>query len=101
MALRLSEGLGSRAHMLEQIDICWLVAKPSIEPTSCSVVPENVKRYAVQAQDRDFLLQGFEGPTRVALAAVFRLDLNVEYVGDGETELRLHGEPKTPYGLGA
>ena len=37
----------------------------------------------MQAQQRDFLLQGFEGSARVALAAVFRLYFNVKNVGDG------------------
>ena len=82
MALRLSEGLGIRGHRLEQTDVCWLVTQACIQLACSLVVPENMECDAVQAQTRYLCLQCLKGALGVAFSAVFRLDFNVEYVGD-------------------
>ena len=93
MALRLSEGLGTRGHMLKQVDVCGLVPKLGIQ-LACSVVAaEYVQRHTKQTDGLDLDLERLEGPPRMALATMLWCNHDVVDVRDWKTKLGALGEP--------
>ena len=82
LALRLSEGLGTRRHLLEHVDIGRYVAELDIQRMGLLVVPEHVQRDAAKPQASDFLLERLEGTKCVTLSAVLWGNKDVKDIRD-------------------